>query len=408
MKNKNTREEEQRSNFDVEGKEVGNTEILDTESGKREKLDKGMTGREIEETTYEGTDIEGKAVGDEEEIRDLREGTTEKPLEGLEDLPEDKGKVRSNRMASKDKNQSSGGTTTKERTDELKDKDMYQGKDIKGQTQDERPGQEHKMDPEPIYDHPANKGLGRLKDKVAIITGGDSGIGRAVAVAYAKEGAKVVIAYNVSDRDAEQTKGDIESYGGEALLIKGDIGDSAFCKKVVEDTVKKFGKLDILVNNAAEQHPQKSIEDITDEQLERTFRTNIFAMFYLTRAAMPHLKEGSVIINTSSVTAFRGSAGLLDYSSTKGAITSFTRSLSANLAEKKIRVNQIAPGPIWTPLIPSTFDKEKVEKFGEDVPLKRPGQPVELAEAYIFLASDGSTYITGQTIHINGGEIVNG
>lgn len=407
MKNTDNRENE-KNNIEVEGKEVGNTEILDTETGKREKLDKGMTGRKIEETTYEDTDIEGKAVGDEEEIEDLREGTTEKQIKGVDDFSEDKGKVRSNRMAGKDKgSQSSGGSITKERTDELKDKDMYQGKDIKGQTQ-ERPGKEYKMDPEPIYDHPANKGLGRLKDKVAIITGGDSGIGRAVAVAYAKEGAKVVIVYNSSTKDAEQTKRDIESYGGEALLIEGDVGDSAFCKKIIEDTVKKFGKLDILVNNAGEQHPQKSIEDITDEQLERTFRTNIFAMFYLTRAAMPHLKEGSVIINTSSVTAFRGSAGLLDYSSTKGAITSFTRSLSANLADKKIRVNQIAPGPIWTPLIPSTFDKEKVETFGEDVPLKRPGQPVELAEAYIFLASDGSTYITGQTIHINGGEIVNG
>lgn len=407
---KNTEiDDKEKNNLEVEGKEVGNTEILDMETGKREKLDKGMTGRKIEETTYEDTDIEGKAVGDEEEIQDLREGTTEKVITGLEGNPEDKGKMRSNRMAGKEKDsRSSGGTITRERTDELRDKDMYQGKDIKGQTQDERPGQEYKMDPEPIYDHPANKGLGRLKDKVAIITGGDSGIGRAVAVAYAKEGAKVTIAYNVSTKDAQQTKKDIESYGGEALLIEGDIGDSTFCRKVVEDTVKKFGKLDILVNNAAEQHPQKSIEDITDEQLERTFRTNIFSMFYLTRAAMPHLKEGSVIINTSSVTAFRGSAGLLDYSSTKGAITSFTRSLSANLAEKKIRVNQIAPGPIWTPLIPSTFDKEKVEKFGEDVPLKRPGQPVELAEAYIFLASDGSTYITGQTIHINGGEIVNG
>lgn len=192
------------------------------------------------------------------------------------------------------------------------------------------------------------------------------------------------------------------------LLIKGDIGDSNFCKQVVEQTIKEFGALDILVNNAAEQHVQKNLEDITDEQLLKTFQTNIFSMFYLTRAALPHLNEDSTIINTSSVTAFAGNADLLDYSATKGAITAFTRSLSANLAGKKIRVNQVAPGPIWTPLIPSTLEKSKVESFGDNTPLKRPGQPVELAEAYVFLASDGSTYMTGQTIHINGGTIING
>lgn len=291
--------------------------------------------------------------------------------------------------------------------DELKDKDMYRADEIKGQTQ-EIPGKQYKMDPEPIYDNKTNKGYNRLKDKVAIVTGGDSGIGRAVAVAYAKEGASVVVVYNISDKDAEDTKKDINHYHEEVLLLKGDIGDSSFAKEVVEKTIERFDKLHILVNNAGEQHPQDSLEDITDEQLEKTFRTNIFSMFYITRAALPHLKEGSSIINTSSVTAYLGNPILLDYSSTKGAVTSFTRSLSANLADKKIRVNQVAPGPIWTPLIPSTFDKESVDAFGEDTPLERPGQPVELAESYVFLASDGATYITGQTIHVNGGKVLNG
>lgn len=278
---------------------------------------------------------------------------------------------------------------------------------IKGQTQSP-PGKEFQMDPQPIYDNPAYKGFGRLKDKVAIITGGDSGIGRAVALAYAKEGAKVVIVYNIADKDANDTKKAIEAYNGQALLVKGDIGDSHFTTQLVEQTISTYGALDILVNNAAEQHPQKTLEDITDSQLEQTFKTNIFSMFYLTRAALPHLKEGSTIINTSSITAFAGHAELLDYSATKGAISTFTRSLALNLADQKIRVNQIAPGPIWTPLIPSTFDQQQVANFGKDTPLKRPGQPVELAEAYVFLASDGSTYMTGQTIHINGGQIVNG
>lgn len=278
---------------------------------------------------------------------------------------------------------------------------------IKGQTQSP-PGKEFQMDPEPIYDNIAYKGFNRLKDKVAIITGGDSGIGRAVAVAYAKEGAKVVIVYNIADKDASDTKKVIEGYSGEVLLVKGDIGDSDFNNQLVEKAIATYGRLDILVNNAAEQHPQKNLEDITNEQLEKNFKTNIFAMFYLTRAAMPYLKEGSTIINTSSVTAFAGHAELLDYSATKGAITAFTRSLALNLAEKKIRVNQVAPGPIWTPLIPSTFNAQQVASFGKDTPLKRPGQPVELAEAYVFLASEGSTYMTGQTIHINGGQIVNG
>ncbi|MGD9567904.1 MAG: SDR family oxidoreductase [Sedimentibacter sp.] len=284
---------------------------------------------------------------------------------------------------------------------------MYTPQDIKGQTQLE-PGKESEMYPQPIYDDINCKGYSRLKGKTAIVTGGDSGIGRAVSVAYAKEGCNVAIVYNIADDDARETKETIERYGGTALLIKGNLRDSNFCKEVIDRTVKQFGGLDILVNNAAIQHPQTNFEDITDEQLDDTFRTNIYPMFYLSRAAMPYLKEGSSIINTSSVTAFKGSKDLVDYSAAKGAVTAFTRSLSQNLADKKIRVNQIAPGPIWTPLIPSTFDKLKVGTFGKNTPLKRPGQPVELAEAYVYLATDSSSYMTGQTIHINGGDIVNG
>ncbi|MDF2845519.1 MAG: NAD(P)-dependent oxidoreductase [Herbinix sp.] len=289
----------------------------------------------------------------------------------------------------------------------MKDNEMYTTQEIQAQTQP-IPGKESSMNPEPIYDNPDYRGANRLKGKTAIITGGDSGIGRAIAVAYAKEGCNVVIVYNVADDDANFTKKVVEGYQAKAILMKGDIGDSSFCNQIIEKTVEVFGTLDIIVNNAAEQHTQKRLEDITDEQLQRTFQTNIFGMFYLTRAALPQLKENSVIINTSSVTAFKGNPDLLDYSSTKGAITAFTRSLSANLADRKIRVNQVAPGPIWTPLIVSTLDKNTVGTFGKNTPMKRPGQPVEVAEAYVFLASDASTYITGQTIHINGGEIVNG
>jgi NAD(P)-dependent dehydrogenase (short-subunit alcohol dehydrogenase family) len=289
----------------------------------------------------------------------------------------------------------------------MKNNDMYTAEEINAQSQ-QIPGKESKMNPEPIYDNPDCKGFGRLHGKTAIVTGGDSGIGRAVSVAYAKEGCNVVIVYNIADDDANETKRVIEYYNGKALLIKGDIGDSSFCNQVIEKTIKEFNRLDILVNNAAEQHMQKSIEDITDEQLLQTFKTNIFSMFYLTRAALPHLREDSAIINTSSITAYSGNENLLDYSSTKGAITTFTRSLSANLASRKIRVNQVAPGPIWTPLIVSTLDKTMVQDFGKNTPLKRPGQPVELAEAYVFLAADGSSYMTGQTIHINGGSIING
>ncbi len=289
----------------------------------------------------------------------------------------------------------------------MNEKDMYTVDEIKAQKQP-IPGKESKMNPEPIYDNPEKKGTGRLKSKTAIITGGDSGIGRAISVAYAKEGCNVVIVYNIADDDANETKKVVESYGGKALLIKGDIGDSSFCNEVVEKTLKEFKGIDILVNNAAEQHMQKSIEDITDEQLLQTFKTNIFSMFYLTRAALPHMKEGNAIINTSSITAFKGNKNLLDYSATKGSVSAFTRSLSENLADRKIRVNQVAPGPIWTPLIVSTLDKSAIKNFGKDTPLKRPGQPVELAEAYVYLASSDSSYMTGQTIHINGGSIING
>jgi NAD(P)-dependent dehydrogenase (short-subunit alcohol dehydrogenase family) len=263
------------------------------------------------------------------------------------------------------------------------------------------------MTPKPDAEDPAHRGSGKLAGKVAIITGGDSGIGRAVAIAYAKEGADVLIAYLDEHDDANETKRLVEAHGKRCELLAGDVGDEAFCRRVVERTLKAFGRLDVVVNNAAEQHPKETILEISREQLERTFRTNIFAMFHLTKAALPHLGEGSCIVNTTSVTAYRGSPTLLDYSSTKGAIVAFTRSLALNLVKKKIRVNMVAPGPIWTPLIPSTFPPDKVESFGADTPMGRPGQPEEVAPAFVFLASDDSSYITGQAIHPNGGEIVN-
>lgn len=281
-------------------------------------------------------------------------------------------------------------------------------KTLPPQEQDHQPGIESEMKPLPKYE-PANyKAAGKLLDKVVLITGGDSGIGRAVAVLFAKEGADVAVSYLNEHSDAEETKRQVEQEGRKCILIPGDIGVETFCQDLIKKTVENLGKLDILINNAAEQHPQDKIEDITADQLERTFRTNIFSMFYLTKAAMPHLKAGSTIINTTSITAYRGSKDLLDYSATKGAILSFTRSLSTNLAEKGIRVNAVAPGPIWTPLIPSTFDAQKVSEFGGTQPMKRPGQPEELAPAYVYLASDDSTYVTGQVIHVNGGEVVNG
>jgi len=276
------------------------------------------------------------------------------------------------------------------------------------QHQDHRPGTESEMHPKPEYESSEYKAAGKLKGKVALITGGDSGIGRAVAVHFAKEGADVSIVYLNEHKDAEETKHQVEQEGRKCLLIAGDVGDDGFCRDAVGETVEKLGKLDILVNNAAEQHPQKKIEDITKEQLERTFRTNIFGMFFMTQAAMPHLSKGSTIINTASITAYRGSPQLLDYSSTKGAIVAFTRSLSMNLAEQGIRVNAVAPGPIWTPLIPSTFTSDQVSEFGATQPMKRPGQPEELAPAYVYLASTDSSYVSGQVIHVNGGEVING
>ncbi|WP_046215576.1 SDR family oxidoreductase [Paenibacillus wulumuqiensis] len=276
------------------------------------------------------------------------------------------------------------------------------------QHQEKQPGIESEMTPRPQFEAPEYKAAGKLEGKAAIITGGDSGIGRAVAIYFAKEGADVAILYKDEHNDAEETKALVEKEGRKCVTIAGDIGDESFAKSAVEKAVAELGKLDILVNNAAEQHVQKSIEDISAEQLERTFRTNIFGMFFITKAAMPHLHSGASIINTTSITAYRGEPVLLDYSSTKGAILSFTRALSMNLAEKGIRVNGVAPGPIWTPLIPASFDEEKVEAFGQSQPMKRPGQPEELAPAYVYLASSDSSYVSGQVIHVNGGEIING
>ncbi|OCT14228.1 NAD(P)-dependent oxidoreductase [Paenibacillus pectinilyticus] len=276
------------------------------------------------------------------------------------------------------------------------------------QHQNHQPGIEAEMNPLPEFEKGSYTPAAKLKDKVAIITGGDSGIGRAVAVAYAKEGADVIIVYLNEQGDAKETQHHVEQAGRKCLPVAGDIGDENFCKQVVAQAVKTFGKLDILVNNAAEQHPQKSIADITSAQLERTFRTNIFSFFYMTQAALPHLKPGSAIINTASITAYHGHEQLIDYSATKGAIVTFTRSLSLQLNAKGIRVNGVAPGPIWTPLIPSTFTAQEVEVFGSTTPMKRAGQPSELAPSYVFLASEDSSYMAGQILHINGGTIVNG
>lgn len=270
------------------------------------------------------------------------------------------------------------------------------------------PGKEGLMNPRPEFRGEDYKAAGKLQGKVAIITGGDSGIGRSVAVLFAREGADVAILYLDQDQDANETRRVVESHGRQCLTFAGDVADRDVCRKVVDETLSKFGKLDILVNNAAEQHPQKSFEDISQEQWEKTFRTNVFGMFQMTQAALPHLKEGTSIINTSSVTAYKGNPMLIDYSSTKGAIVAFTRALSMSLAERGIRVNSVAPGPIWTPLIPSTFDADKVAEFGANVPLKRPGQPDEVAPAYVYLASSDASYVSGQVIHVNGGTVVNG
>lgn len=277
------------------------------------------------------------------------------------------------------------------------------------QQQDRQPGLESEMRPQPVAEDPTYRGSGKLEGKVALITGGDSGIGRAVAILFAREGARVAIAYLNEHDDAQETARQVEQERGQrCLLFAGDVGDEAFCRDIVRQTVEQLGGLNILVNNAGEQHPQETIQDITGEQLERTFRTNLFSQFYLAKAAVEYLGQGDTIINTTSVTAYRGSPTLLDYAATKGAIVAFTRSLAHNLVEKGIRVNAVAPGPIWTPLIPSTFPAKKVATFGSDVPMGRAGQPEEVAPCYVFLACDDSSYITGQTLHPNGGEIVNG
>jgi NAD(P)-dependent dehydrogenase (short-subunit alcohol dehydrogenase family) len=274
------------------------------------------------------------------------------------------------------------------------------------QHQEQQPGLEYLMNPRPIYENPSYVGSRKLQDKVAIITGGDSGIGRAVAVAFAKEGADVVIAYLYEEQDAEETKAKIEQIGRRCLAIPTDLRFKENCTKVVEQTIQSFGKLDILVNNCAVQYPHEKLEDISEQQLVHTFATNIFSYFFMTQAAMPHLKSGSAIINTSSITAYRGQKILIDYSATKGAIVSFTRSLSQSIIDKGIRVNAVAPGPIWTPLIPSSFSAERVSTFGTDTPMKRAGQPFELAPAYVYLASEDSQYVTGETLHINGGDFI--
>jgi NAD(P)-dependent dehydrogenase (short-subunit alcohol dehydrogenase family) len=264
------------------------------------------------------------------------------------------------------------------------------------------------MNPRPAFDNPNYIGSGKLKDKVAIITGGDSGQGRAIAVAFAKEGADVAIVYLNEHGDAEETKQAVEQKGRRCISTAGDIGDEAFCKQVVEQTVKQLGKLDILVNNAAEQHVQNRLEDITAEQMEKTFKTNFYSIFHLTKAALPHMKPGSTIINAASLTAYEGNEQLIDYSATKGAIVAFTRSLSKSLHSKGIRVNGVCPGNIWTPLIPASFPAEQVANWGAKTPMKRAGQPQEIAPAYVFLASEDSSYMSGQFLHVNGGVIING
>jgi NAD(P)-dependent dehydrogenase (short-subunit alcohol dehydrogenase family) len=283
-----------------------------------------------------------------------------------------------------------------------------QPRTIPPQSQDRQPGRETEMIPQPQDRAEEYRGSRKLAGKVALVTGGDSGIGRSVAIHFAKEGADVAILYLSEHQDAEQTQALVEQAGRSAILIAGDVGNSEFCNEAVARTIKSFGRLDILVNNAAEQHLAESLEDIDDEQLERTFRTNIFGYFFMARAALPHLKEGACIVNTTSVTAYRGNPQLVDYAATKGAIVAFTRSLAMQLAERDIRVNAVAPGPIWTPLIPASFPPDRVAQHGKHSKLGRPGQPDEVAPSYVFLASKDSSYMTGQVLHPNGGEVVNG
>lgn len=278
---------------------------------------------------------------------------------------------------------------------------------IPAQKQTRQPGRERLMDPAPDY-KPRFPGSGRLQGKTVIITGGDSGIGRACSVLFAREGANVAIVYLEEDQDAEETRGLVEEEGGEALLIKGDIGLPSFCEDAVERVLRAFGGIDVLVNNAARQYPRDELADISPGQLKTTFRTNVFGYFHMTQAVLPHLKRGAAIVNTSSVTAYRGSPHLIDYSATRGAIVAFTRSMADSLATKGIRVNAVAPGPVWTPLIPASFSRKKVKDFGADQPLGRAGQPNEVASCHLFLACADSSYMTGQVLHPNGGEVVGG
>lgn len=289
--------------------------------------------------------------------------------------------------------------------------DMSKGEDqtavLRPEQTQPSPGVQGRMNPTPIEIRDDYKGSDRLKGKVAIITGGDSGIGRSVALHFAAEGADLAVLYLSEKQDAEDTKAKVEKLGRQCALYAGDIGDEEFCKSTVKAIVDRFGHLDVLVNNAAEQHPRKSIADISAEQLEATFRTNVFGMFYMVKAALPFLKPGACVINTTSVTNYKGSGRLLDYSATKGAVTAFTRSLSENLVQQGIRVNGVAPGPIWTPLIPSTFSPDEVANFGSDTPMGRAGEPSEVEPCFVFLASEDSSYMSGQILHPNGGTIVN-
>ena len=276
----------------------------------------------------------------------------------------------------------------------------------KEQEQKQQPGMEYLMDPLPIFDNPNYIGSGKLKNKVAIITGGDSGLGKAAAIAFVKEGAKVVIPYYNEHKDANETKSYIEALGGECLLLSGDISDKRFCNEIVDKTIQRFGKIDILVNNAGVQYQQDFLECISDEQFDRTMKVNVYGMFYLTRAVLPHLKSGASIINLSSVTTFYGDPQLIDYVTTKGAIVGFTRALARSLALSNIRVNAIAPGFFWTPLQPACWLKEKIPSLGSDAAMARGAMPYELAPTFVFLASDDSSYLTGQVIHNNGGQVM--
>ena len=272
------------------------------------------------------------------------------------------------------------------------------------QEQNVQPGMEYLMKPRPIFDNPNYKGSGKLKDKVAIITGGDSGIGRAVAISYVKEGASVVLVYLNEERDAKETEEYIKCLGGECMLIPGDVKNRKFCDYIVNETIKKFGKINILVNNAGVQYQQKSLLDISDEQFDYTMKTNMYSIFYLTRSALKHMCPGASIINVSSITTFYGEPELIDYVTSKGAIIGFTRALSTNLADKNIRVNAVAPGYFWTALQPACWEAEKIPTLGADAPMKRAGETYEIAPLFVYLASDDSSYVTGQTMHINGGQ----